>query len=47
MNNPENIRPPRILNLTMKYLRDVIIDQDLVPAGQSMFSYLEDHQDKS
>jgi hypothetical protein len=40
MNNPDNIRPPVVLNLTMKYLREVLVDQDLVAPGQSYFEYM-------
>ena len=43
MDNPLNIRPPIVLNFTMKYLIDVVIDQDLVPPGKSFFSYMNDY----
>lgn len=39
MNNPENIRPPMVLNLTTRYLMTVILDQDLVAPGMSNFQY--------
>lgn len=39
MNNPDNIRPPFVLNLTTKYLMTIVLDQDLVPPGQSYFQY--------
>ena len=39
MDDANNLRPPLILNLTMKYLTDCIIDQDLVPPGQSFYLY--------
>ena len=33
MNVPSTIRPPSVLNITMQYLVNVIIDQDLLPPG--------------
>jgi hypothetical protein len=39
MNNPDNIRPPAVLILVVKYLMNVILDQDLVPPGESYFEY--------
>ena len=39
MNNPDLIRTPEVLFLTTKYLITIIIDQDLVPPGQSYFEY--------
>lgn len=39
MDNPEIIRPPIVLYITMKFMRDCIVDQDLIPAGKSFFQY--------
>lgn len=39
MNDPEIIRPPIILYLTMEYMRDCLADQDAIPPGQSFYEY--------
>lgn len=39
MDDPEIIRTPKVLYITMKFMRDCIIDQDLIPPGQSFFQY--------
>ena len=39
MDDPEIIRTPQVLYITMKFMRDCIVDQDLIPPGQSFFMY--------
>lgn len=39
MDDPEDIRPPQVLWLTVRYLRDCVIDQDRCPAGASNYMY--------
>lgn len=39
MNDPEIIRPSSILFMTLEYIRDCIIDQDLLPPGSSTYKY--------
>ena len=39
MNDPAIVRPPIVLYYTMLYMIDVLVDQDLVPPGQSFFLY--------
>jgi hypothetical protein len=36
---PEGVRPPIVLNLTVKYVRDCLVDQDLTPPGASFYQY--------
>ena len=33
MDDPQIVRPPSVLYLTVKYLRDCLVDQDLIPPG--------------
>ena len=39
LDKPELVRPPAILYLIVKYLRDCIADQDRIQAGQSCYPY--------
>lgn len=39
VNKPEKIRPTMILYETVSYLRDCVMDQDSIPAGESIFKY--------
>jgi len=39
VDDPEGVRPPIVLNLTVKYVRDCIVDQDLTPPGASFYQY--------
>ena len=39
MDDPSTIRPPIVLYNTVKYLRDVVMDQDRLNPGSSFFKY--------
>ena len=39
MSDPETIRAPIVLYMSVKYMRDVLMDQDFLPPGQSYFQY--------
>lgn len=39
MNDPACVRSPVVLYHTMMYMIEVLVDQDLVPPGQSFFMY--------
>lgn len=39
MGDPQDVRPPQVLWLTVRYLRDCIIDLDRCPKGSSFFQY--------
>ena len=39
VDDPEAVRPPIVLNLAVKYVRDCIVDQDLTPPGASFYQY--------
>lgn len=39
MNEPSTVRSPIVLYYTMMYMIEVLVDQDLIPAGQSFFLY--------
>ena len=39
MNHPKNVRPPQVLYLTVKYLRECIADLDRLKDGTSSHPY--------
>lgn len=47
MDDPNTIRPPIVLYNTVKYMRDVLMDQDQIPPGQSSFKYRDQKADES
>ena len=46
MNEPHLIRPPHVLYLTITYLRDCIVDQDMVEDFKSSYKYPENSPGK-
>ena len=42
MNNPETNRPPKVLLLAVRFMRDCIADLDYIQPGQSPFEYSKD-----
>lgn len=39
MNNPSMLRTPKVLHLTMRYMRDCILDLDFLEPGTSPYEY--------
>ena len=39
MDDPNSIRPPCVLRVTMDYLKNCVIDQDACPPGKSYYQY--------
>ena len=41
MNDPQDIRPPIVLYKAIEYLRDCIVDQDLLGKGKSTYKWTD------